>query len=74
MSIKPKPVQTKVHFKILQSLVEMLTSCYTHGLDGIGLLPVFKKFLETEKTVVYTLLLESAYSRLRTYVLRYVKV
>ena len=69
MSIRPIPVQTKVHFKILQ----LFMSCNTRGLEGSELSAVFKLFLETEMTRVYQSMIEIAYSRVRTYVLRFVK-
>ena len=47
MSMIPIPVQTKLHFKILELFgvtfdVRYLPLCYTYGLDGNGLFSVLK--------------------------------
>ena len=67
MSIRPIPVPTKVHSKILHLLVVTFDMrclrrfIHMYVLDGSGLLNVCEYFLGTEKTYVYRLLLENAY-------------
>ena len=50
MYARPIPVQTKVHFKNLQFLAWGFKLCFRRCLNGSGFFPLFKQFLETEKT------------------------
>ena len=73
MYARPIQVQTKVHFKILHFLVvtyDVFTLCYRRCPNGSGLFSLLKQFLEIR---VHQSLLENAFSRIRTYVLRRVK-